>query len=423
MKIAITGANGYIGQRLVRAARIAGCEVLALSRRPITQAGIAWQFFDFADCSPLVLSSDVTAVFHLAANTQQILNEEQVEYLAAQRIINASCAIGARFVFVSSQVANQNAPTAYGLMKWKIECATLTAGGTVIRPGLVYGGPEYGLFGVLCRLVRRMPILPIFLPIPMVQPVHVDDLAAGLLACLGQSSGSIFCVAASKSVGFSAFLNVMAHSRTKRWPIFVPVPKFFIYVLIKLLGPELSDKFGLSRLLSLFTQTYMNTANDLQSLSLTLRPMHVGMTRSGCERQALIREGRTFLTYILRMKPSDCLVRRYVRAIETLRNTYALRLPKVMLAIPVFLGLIDGAAVVNKQFRNELDWRLNATLTLAEASPQGALRFLSLDKQRGWLSCGLMIIRSVLSEICRRIAQILFSPCLFLIGRRGLHER
>jgi len=36
-----------------------------------------------------------------------------------------------------------------------------------------------GLFGTLVKVVRRLPLLPTFLPAPKIQPIHVDDLAEG----------------------------------------------------------------------------------------------------------------------------------------------------------------------------------------------------------------------------------------------------
>jgi nucleoside-diphosphate-sugar epimerase len=422
MRIVVTGATGYIGQRLIRAARLAGYEVLALSRRPVTESGVAWQCFNLADTTPLLLPDDIAAVFHLAAETRHALDIEHTEQAAAQRLIAAAGAVGAGFVFVSSQTARADAPTAYGRIKWQVERATLAAGGLVIRPGQVYGGGERGLFGVLCTLVRRMPVLPAFIPAPVVQPVHVDDLVKALLACIAQVPSSVLCVAAPESVGFAAFLQALARGRTGRRPITIPVPTLLVRATAKVLGPSLSNKLGLDRLCSLFSLLRMDTAGDLQRLSLTLRPLSDGMTRSGRGRRELLREGCAFLTYVLRMKPTGVLVRRYARAMESVRTGQALRLPEWVLIAPALLALLDGFSHSDTDFWSELAWRLNTALILAEASPQGACRFLGADCPAGWWRRCLRMTRAVVTEVGCRAVQWVLWPVLVRVGRRRAFE-
>jgi len=420
MRIAVTGATGYIGQRLIRAARLAGHEVLALSRRPLIEAGVEWQFFDLSDATPLALPSDIDAVFHLAAETRHTASAELTEQTAAQLLIDAAGSISAAFIFISSQTACADAPTAYGRIKWRIERATIEAGGLVIRPGQVYGGPERGLFGVLCTMVRRMSFLPAFIPAPAVQPVHVDDFVAALLACLAQKPSAVLSVAAPVGISFTAFLHAIARGRTSRCHVFIPIPVLLIRVAAKLLGSALSSKLGLERLLSLFALQNMNTAGDLQCLELMLRPLSSGMTRSGRGRRELIREGRVFLTYVLRTKPAGALVRRYIRAVETLRIVQPLRLPVLVLGVPSLLAILDGAKDIDPAFRCELDWRINAALMLAEASPQGACRFLDVDNTRSWFRGAVFIARAVLMDLGRRFMQFCLWPVLSRIGRGGV---
>lgn len=420
MRIAITGATGYIGQRLTRAARLAGHEVLALSRRPVIESGVAWQFFDLADATPLALPSDIDAVFHLAAETRHAAGAELTEQKAAQLLIDAAGSVRAAFIFISSQTACADAPTAYGRIKWKIERATIEAGGLVIRPGQVYGGPERGLFGVLCMLVRRLPVLPAFVPAPAVQPVHVDDLVEALLVCLARKPSSVISVAAPEVISFAAFLYAIARGRTSRCPVFIPVPVLLFRVTAKLLGSGLSSKLGLERLLSLFALRHMNTAGDLQRLALMLRPLSSGMTRSGRGRRELIREGRVLLTYVLRTKPAGALVRRYARAVETLRIDQPLQLPELVLEVPALLALLDGSRNIDATFRCELDWRINAALMLAEASPQGACRFLDIDNTGSWFRGAVLIARAGLMELGRRFIRLLLWPVLSRVGRRGV---
>lgn len=424
MKIAITGATGYIGQRLILAALRAGHEVLALSRRPpASRSSVKWYPFDLADTMPLSFPHDLDAVYHLAADTRHPQGADQVERTAAQRLINAAGVIGAKFVFISSQTARANAPTGYGRIKWQIERLTLEAGGWVIRPGQVYGGPERGLFGQLCGILRHLPVLPVFFPAPVVQPVHVDDLAAALLACPALGVPTMLCVGAPGATNFTTFLKAIVRGRTGgRQPLCIPVPTMLIRGAGWFLGPRLNAQLGFDRLSSLFTLPQMDTEADLERLKLTLRPLSSGMSRSGRCRRELLREAHILLTYVLRMPPASLLMRRYVRAIEAFRTGRALRLPQLILRFPALLALLDGAGCVEAAFRSELVWRLNTAVMLAEASPQGARRFLGLERVHGWKWSALRMTLAIMSEFVRRMVQLFLRPILACVGRRGTFQ-
>jgi len=417
LKVLITGATGYIGQRLTSKALQAGYEVVAFSRRPLIQPNVVCQQYNLTDKVLPLIPSDITAVIHLAANTQQIDLDEQLELDAAKRLIEAVNSIGATFIFVSSQTAKLNAPTAYGRIKWQIECHTLSAGGQVIRPGQVYGGSERGSFGELCNLVRQLPILPAFFPTPKVQPVHVDDLALAILACVNRPASSILCVAEPESISFMAFLQNISRGRIGKQILAIYVPVFLVRFVTSLLSLFSAYKSKLDRLESLFLLPEMNTAESLQHLQLRLRPFPAGITRSGTWRRELLMEGYALLKYILRVSPEHILVRRYVRCIETLGKEQAMMLPSIFLNYPALVSLLDDNRFLSENFRSEIEWRLNAGLLIAESSQQGAVRFLGLDLKRSFLRSLLGISRAVLSEMGRRIFQILLWPMLMKIVR------
>ena len=124
----------------------------------------------------------VDVIIHLAANTSEGENTQSQEVDAATYLLDHAKAVSAQFVFISSQTASDRAPTVYGRTKWDIEQLILSAGGSVIRPGQVYGGELLGLYGAIVDLVKQLPMLPCFLPGPTVQPVHVDDLVEAIIS-------------------------------------------------------------------------------------------------------------------------------------------------------------------------------------------------------------------------------------------------
>lgn len=424
MKFVVTGATGYIGERLILKALSLGHEVISASRcRPATD--IEWLPYDLFNDAIVRLPDGTDAVFHLAASTTPNAINSEMELDATKRLIKAAEKSGAKLIFVSSQTAREDAPTAYGRTKWHMERLVLAAGGWVIRPGQVYGGGERALFGKLVAAVRYLPVLPAFLPSPKVQPIHVDDLAVALLNCAGSADipPAVFCIGASEPVSFIVFLRAIARSRLRRYRPAVPFPVALVRLTGVLLGRQMREKLGLDRLTSLFDLPAMQTAHDLQLLGVALRPLISGMTRSGnARRKALIREGQALLEYALRSEPTTALVRRYVRSIEFLRDGIPLELPVLLLSMPVTIALLDCSAARSTAEGRELAWRLNAAVVLSEASVQGARRFLGAGEKFGPLTAFSSMTKGITFELLWRMLELIARPLLLRYWRLHVQD-
>jgi nucleoside-diphosphate-sugar epimerase len=418
MKIVVTGVTGYIGSRLTSLLLKRGHDVVIASRhRPLFSTN-PWLSFDLSSANSIVIPVGTNVVVHLAANTQQIHDlDEKREATTAKKLIQSAQESGAKFIFVSSQTARADAPTAYGRTKWCIEQAVLSAGGWVVRPGQVYGGPLRGLFGTLAQTVRQLPLLPAFMPAPQVQPIHVDDLAEGLLRMAERDDipPAVYCLASSEPVSFTKFLGEIAQSRLRFWRGFVPVPVVFINAL----GEKLRTKLGLERLRSLFDLPVMATATDLKQLGLRLRPLSSGMHPSGDDRRrCVLQEGVALLTYVLKVSPGSAVLRRYVRVIERLRGGLPVGLPQLLMNYPVALSVLDVTAWADARVGADYAWRLDTATLLAEATPLGSDRFLGVGKrlepQRGALGSFMAITNAVASEVLWRLLRVLMLPLVRL---------
>lgn len=62
VKLAITGANGYIGNALISDALKRDFKILALSRKPSNQPNVSWMFFDLDATAPIELPEDIDAI-------------------------------------------------------------------------------------------------------------------------------------------------------------------------------------------------------------------------------------------------------------------------------------------------------------------------------------------------------------------------
>ena len=416
MKIVVTGATGYIGSRLVKVAISQGYDVVLMSRRRSEYYKLSWIKYDLFSSALPTLPSGTFALIHLAANTgtDQDLDND-LELRAARLLLTATKKRGAKFIFVSSQTARSDAPTPYGLTKWSIEQEVLAAKGFVVRPGLVYGGSERGLFGSLVNVVKKSLLLPNFLPAPKIQPIHIDDFTEGLMTIVKNNviKPRVICLASPTPIEFSHFMIALAKERVRRLRLLVPIPVLFVKFIGGLLGKQLSSRLGITKLKSLFDLPVISTESELKLLNLKLRPLLSGLHPSGNnERRRLINEGSALLCYILRTRPDKDLIRRYVRAVEKLWGGNPLLLPSWAIKWPKTIALFDNRPLILSACEKEFFLRLDAATVLAEATTEGAKRFLGLGRKRGKIISLISIFIALFSEVFWRFLRLVCAPLL-----------
>ncbi|MDF1683865.1 MAG: sugar nucleotide-binding protein [Legionellaceae bacterium] len=404
MKVLITGAGGYLGKRLVQAVLDKHHDVVCMTRKKHDAfKSLSWIFYDLNSVVLPPLPEDTDVVIHLAVDSIENPNEQR----SACLLLKACADFGAKFIFISSQTARVDAPTAYGRTKWHIEQTVLAAGGWVVRPGQVYGGREEALFGRLIGIVRNMPLLPAFFPAPTIQPIHVDDLVKGLLTLIERDDvpSCALNLGSIEAISFRTFLATIARSRLYKQKAFIPCPSVVVSCF--------KNIAQLQQLKSLFNLHPMNTKDALALLNLPLRPLSSGMHKSGSDRRRrLLKEGRVLLQYVLKERPKDVLLRRYVRAIEAVRQGTLINLPKWTFQCPVLMACLDTSKLNATAPGLELIWRLNAATMLAETTPQGARKFMSDHAcSKPYLSI-LDIARALIYEVAWRIVGVVFRPSI-----------
>lgn len=412
--IVITGATGYIGEAVTQMALARGLTVVAATRKQPTRQ-LPWLPFDLGTPAATRLPDNTRAIIHLATATNTRFLDAAQELAATKHLLAEAQRVGARFVFVSSQTASSAAISRYGQNKWALEQAVLAAGGCVLRPGLVYGGAPRGLYGRLLGVVRRLPLLPAFVPAPPVQPVHVDDVAQILLNLAAQPSPSpVLCVGAATPVSFTHFLTELAHARQGLRRLCVPVPTLLIRLAAACLPAGLAQRLGLEQLLSLFTLPAMSVEPQVAQ---QLRPLAAGLAKPGRERRQLIAECRALLVYLLRQPPPLSLLRRTVRSLIRIYGPQPLGLSRYLCATPAGLALFD-TAFTRPRFP-ALAARISATALLAEASPAGARRFMALEPRESLFMGALRIIGVGLGGVVTLLLAIVLGPREGLWSRRG----
>ena len=412
--LVVTGANGYVGRHFVATARAAGWRVVAATRRRL-QTADDWIAYDFASRPDARAFPQGAPIVHLAAVTSADA-DARVELEAARALLDVARSQGTFVLFASSQAARADAPSAYGRSKHAIEQDVLRADGIVVRPGLVVGGSPGGLYATLLHVARTAPLWPAVVPAPLVQPVLVDELAQALLRMLdapGRWRGRVTCIGADEPVSFNEWMRALAASRGRRLRM-VPVPAMSVRV-----GAAVVERCGgaslAARARSLIAIAPMECRGDLAELGLVLAPP-LQPLRERANARAIIAEGTALLRYILGEAPALALVRRYVRVIGTLRNERPLPLPAACLRWPALVRVLDQPPV--RAAGEEWRWRLHAATTIAEASVQGARRFLPLagSSSRAGRVAGAGLALAL--DVVARVASRPFAWTRFRPGRR-----
>lgn len=368
----MTGATGYIGRRLVATATASGRKVIAATRRP-DQGASAWTPYSLDQPPDPAAIPRGARVIHLAARTAGSA-DDGIELRAAQQLCDASREREATLLFVSSQTARPDAPTAYGRTKWAIEQVVLRdAASLVVRPGLVYGGPPGGLYATLLHAVERSPLIPMPMPAPRVQPVHLDDLVEVLLGLAdARPTRQVWQVGAAVPVPFDRFLTALAEHRGGAVPCMLRLPRPLFTgaaTCMRMVGARATA----ARVTSLLDLPPM-LADDVGVLGVHLRAWEQGARGPRPGRRPRIAEANTLLGYVLGTRPGHRMVRRYVRAVEASATSAPLSLPGWTTRAPWLLRILDRPAT--RRVQPLLAARIDAAAAIAEADPQGAPVFL-----------------------------------------------
>ncbi len=258
MKVALTGASGYTGGRLLRALVGRGDEVAALVRPgsagpELAASGARLVSGDLA--SPLALDDLVAgaqAVLHVAAVYRTAGHGDayyrDVNVGGTDRLLEAAARAGvARFVHTSTvgvhghveqPPADETAPFApadvYQRTKAEAESLALDFGRrrglpvAVVRPGAIYGPGETRLLK-LFRAIARGRYAIVGSGRPFYHPVYIDDLVQGFLLALErpEAVGEAFIVAGPRYVSQTELAELIARAtggsvlpfRVPAWPL------------------------------------------------------------------------------------------------------------------------------------------------------------------------------------------------------------
>lgn len=270
-KIFITGANGFIGARLVR--RIvdqSNFAVLAASRKTNPDWPLGVEHVHFAELETACFSdflSGVDTVVHCAARVH-VMSDQVPDPLFEFQKINvhatlnlarqAAAASVRRFVFISSVKVNgesteQGKPFSpidvpapedpYGLSKLEAEQGLMRLAGetgmeiVIIRPPLVYGPGVKGNFASMIKLISKGLPLPLGAIHNKRTLVGIDNLVDLIIRCIDHpaATNQIFLAGDGEDLSTTELLHGVAEAMGRPARL-VPVPAALLNLVAMLLG-------------------------------------------------------------------------------------------------------------------------------------------------------------------------------------------
>lgn len=227
MRVAVTGASGFVGGAVCRAAAARGWEVLAYGRRPHADLGVLpYTSWDLVHGEPP--AERVDAVIHCAGSVTDWGPPREIWQANVTGTRNAMAAFpGARFVHVSTasvydpfrptvMATEDEAPVrryanAYGASKAATENAVMGAA-VILRPHAVYGRGDTTLLPRLLRSIRAGRLLAVGSGATRLSLTSVDNLAQACLLGVTAPPGA-YNVTDSHPVTLDAALRELLRER------------------------------------------------------------------------------------------------------------------------------------------------------------------------------------------------------------------
>jgi len=414
----ITGGTGYIGKALISRCNELGIKIILLGRLKdhFLHADICFYHWSVGDPLPYSIFQDLgieansCAVIHLAHSWQITslgtkFEDENINLLGAKILIDSCKYYGVkRFVFASSLSSRADSVNAYGRVKNKIEKIVVDAGGISARIGLVYGGSKAGMYGTIVKLTG-LPVLPMLTPQNLVQPIHLFDVCDCLLKLVHHDGSRVVILANHEPMPFGKFLKIVSRIEHGKKLTIIPIPLWLALfgAFLTRIMPGLPN-IDRERVLGLVGARMAPAMGAMEGLGIRLGAYdNLSATSKGV--RGLLIEGIALLTYALEARPSQSLLRRYVRALKQQRDPDAscspMGLPFWAIICPRLLFLLEATS------NNTLMLRLEFASQLAEFSSVGGLKFFKKNKN---LLYFVSLIFRVLIEIIitplKRLANI-----------------
>jgi NADH dehydrogenase len=236
--VTVFGGTGFLGRRIVRHLRFREFSVRIASRHPDR----GHRLFGPDDPQLQSVEADVhdeRSVADALAGAYGVVNAvslylergqetfHSVHVEAAQRVAaQAQRARVERLVHVSGIGADRASPSRYIRKRGEGELAVRAAFAALfVRPAVIFG-PDDAFLTTILKLLRQLPIYPMFgRGRTRLQPAYVEDVAEAVARVMGRAETplTIFEFGGPSLYSYEQFLRAVAHQAGLA-PILIPIP-------------------------------------------------------------------------------------------------------------------------------------------------------------------------------------------------------
>jgi nucleoside-diphosphate-sugar epimerase len=274
MKILVTGANGFVGNAMVKQLLADKHEVMGIVRSTASILPDGVGRFLISDISAKTnwdnILEGVNVVIHTAARVH-VMDDSVADPLLEFRKVNVDGTLNIarqaadagvkRFIFISSIKVNgemteagqtfkandSHIPTdPYGLSKYEAEKGLLTIAEetgmevVIIRPPLIYGPGVKANFSAMMKWINRGVPLPFGAIHNQRSLVALDNLVDFIALCADRekshkAANEVFLISDGEDVSTTTLLRKVANAFGKK-PRLIPVPVWLMIFAAKLIG-------------------------------------------------------------------------------------------------------------------------------------------------------------------------------------------
>ncbi len=273
MKIAVTGATGFVGGELVRYLTAAGHEVIKLQRR--TAGAPDERFYDLRSVDSIPDLTGVDAVVHTAFlkyDKKNLPDSSEFNIRGALALEKACHASGTKFVFLSTMSAHSEAISRYGKHKYDIEQQLDKSKDLILRLGLVVG--RKGLFDTIKTAISKGAFIPLVgSGSQPIQTIAVTDVCRIAEKAISENITGAYTIGTERVYTLRDLYAAIA-ARLGKKPTFVSVPYGVVSLALGTIE-TLRIPFNVSQenLLGLKQLKAFETKEDLQKLGVSIMDM------------------------------------------------------------------------------------------------------------------------------------------------------
>ena len=238
-KFLVTGANGYVGSRVVEYLREQAYTVYELRHRISDEQNEFIFSYTLEEEVRESIFENVDVLIHCAYDFRWTKWEDikRVNVDGSIRLLKAAKKNGVkRIVYISTISAFEGCKSLYGQAKMQVEQVASDLGGAIVRPGLVYGKETQGMVGALNKGISISKILPLVGKGDYIQYLAYDEDLCQLILKLSQEKtvpNQPVIAASPNKKTFQEILHILAKMHNKKI-LFIPIPWRFMWLGLKL---------------------------------------------------------------------------------------------------------------------------------------------------------------------------------------------